>query len=140
MYYLSLTVLLGPSLTSLSHQADLRTSPESVRHANSAIKTLQQWYNETTGLWDTTGWWNSANALTMLAEFSALDSTTNTDIQHVFENTFDKAQLVDFRGVKSMTSSSIESCIIPSFVLHRQKDSVTSFPGFINEYYDDEGW
>ena len=35
-------------------------------NAGAAIRVLQKDYNQTTGLWDSTGWWQSANALVYL--------------------------------------------------------------------------
>ena len=70
------------------------------------IDKLQTWYVQSTGLYQTTGWWNSANVLTMLADYSlaAKSSSYNT----VISNSFQQAQ---------KTNS-----------------------GFLNNYYDDEGW
>src|ERR1700684_309417 len=70
------------------------------------IDKLQSWYTQSTGLYQTTGWWNSANTLTMLADYSlvALTAIYNT----VFSNSCQQAQ---------KTNS-----------------------GFLNNYYDDEGW
>jgi predicted alpha-1,6-mannanase (GH76 family) len=70
------------------------------------IDKLQTWYTQSTGLYQTTGWWNSANALTMLADYSlvARSSSYNT----VFSNSFQQAQKAN--------------------------------SGFLNNYYDDEGW
>jgi hypothetical protein len=38
------------------------TQAVTLDNANDGFITLQQWYNESTGLWiPSTGWWNSAN-------------------------------------------------------------------------------
>jgi predicted alpha-1,6-mannanase (GH76 family) len=53
---------------------------------------LQQWYNTKTGLWDK--WWNSANSLTVLVDFSR---ATHTQAYYpVFENTFAQKAHEDF--------------------------------------------
>jgi len=76
------------------------------QRARLAINSLQSWYDKRTGLYRTTGWWNSANAITTLAGYSHAASTNQ--FNSVFKNTFKAAQ--------------------------------KSAPGFINQYYDDEGW
>lgn len=68
------------------------------------IGTLQGWYDWRTGLWQTTGWWNSANALTALVNYSRLSGSTS--YQSAIERTYD----------------------------------VNASGGFLNYYYDDEGW
>ena len=78
-------------------------------HLRAAIDALQQWYDLKTGLYRTTGWWNSANAITALANFSRV--THSTKYLPVFANTLQAAQ---------------------------QKPDGAA--GFINDYYDDEGW
>lgn len=81
-------------------------SPSYQKRAALAVKALQSWYNKRTGLYRTTGWWNSANAITTLADYEKAVGTTK--FNHVFKNTFKAAQKTS--------------------------------PGFINRYYDDEGW
>ena len=76
------------------------------QRARLAIQTLQSWYDKTTGLYSTTGWWNSANAITTLADYS--EAVHTQKFTPVFRNTFKVAQKIS--------------------------------PGFINQYYDDEGW
>ncbi|HEY1744283.1 MAG TPA: glycoside hydrolase family 76 protein [Granulicella sp.] len=71
-----------------------------------AIHSLQSWYDEQTGLYKTTGWWNSANAMTTLADYSRV--TGSREFDSVFRNTLSAAQ--------------------------------KTAPGFINRFYDDEGW
>lgn len=110
-----------------------------ISHAQSAIVALQQWYNETTGLWETTGWWNSANALTMLADFAGVDSSLDVVVKHVFQNTFSQAQKTSLATVKIMTPYSVTTYTGPQFprwIVPPQN----GFAGFLNDYYDDEGW
>ena len=108
-------------------------------HAQSAIIALQRWYNESTGLWETTGWWNSANALTMLADFVAVDSSLNTVAEHVFQNTFLQAQKASLEFVKVMTPYSVTTYSASPFP-PGTTTSGDGFAGFLNDFYDDEGW
>jgi predicted alpha-1,6-mannanase (GH76 family) len=70
------------------------------------IQRLQSWYDPATGLYRTTGWWNSANAITTLADYARVTGDRHYD--SVFPGTFSAAQ---------HTSA-----------------------GFLNNFYDDEGW
>ena len=79
---------------------------------------LQHWYNMETGLWETTSWWNGANALTALIRFGQL--TGNDSIARVIENTFLKTKQFEVPATEN-------------------KDAWTC-TGYINDYYDDEGW
>ena len=79
--------------------------------AHAGIRALLSYYDKKTGLFATTGWWNSANCVTVLANFALLSSACNVEILDVFANTFQQAQLPP-----------------------------TGFPSFLNDFYDDEGW
>jgi predicted alpha-1,6-mannanase (GH76 family) len=70
------------------------------------IKRLQSWFDPATGLYTATGWWNSANAVTTLADYSRV--TGDNQYEGVFPDVFSAAQ-------------------------HKS-------PGFLNNFYDDEGW
>jgi predicted alpha-1,6-mannanase (GH76 family) len=75
-----------------------------LRDVNGAVAKLQSWYDPKTGLWRTTGWWNSANALTALVDYSRVAHTSR------------------YATVLARTYAA------------------NIHAGFINEYYDDEGW
>ena len=97
------------------------SSLEAAHRAELGIQALQHWYVERTGLYRTTGWWNSANAITVLTDF--MRASGSKHYLPVLANTFTRAQVVvpkpDQTGV-----------------LH----GMTGKPGFLNTYYDDEGW
>lgn len=145
--------MVSPRWGGLVARASLLASPGLVERADQAtyarnnvdaIKTLQSWYNSGTGLWDTTGWWNSANCLTVLADFASLDTTdANTlGIPSVMKNTFTNAQQSTSAKVaqKSFSSSglTVSNYTTPSAI--GNDFSALGFSGFINDYYDDEGW
>src|SRR5580658_7486647 len=71
-----------------------------------AVQSLQAWYDLDTGLYKTTGYWNSANAITVLADYARV--TQSREYDFVFSNTLSRTQ--------------------------------KQYPGFINKFYDDEGW
>lgn len=83
-----------------------------------AIESLQKWYNPETGLWNTTNWWNAANALTGIIRYTK--TTGDKSFESIIENTFGKTQKITFPAT--------------------EKHGEYTFENFINEYYDDEGW
>lgn len=66
----------------------IKQAADFVADSASGVKTLQTWYVEETGLWQTTGWWNGANALTVLVDYSKLSHTQ--DYLPVIANTFER--------------------------------------------------
>jgi predicted alpha-1,6-mannanase (GH76 family) len=81
-------------------------SPTFQQMAALGVARLQTWFDAKTGLYDTTGWWNSANAITALADYTR--TTKDEQYVGVFPTVFSAAQKTN--------------------------------PGFLNNYYDDEGW
>ena len=61
-----------------------------LQNSKDAIGALQTWYDPSTGLYKTTGWWNSANSITVLADYARVSKSTEYD--SVFANTFTAAQ------------------------------------------------
>ena len=78
----------------------------SAQQVQLAVDRLQSWYDPQTGLWKSTGWWNSANALTTLIDYSRVSKSKQYD--QVIARTY--AAAANVHG------------------------------GFLNQYYDDEGW
>ncbi len=52
---------------SVQHEAQ---QPDYRAHAAAGMEALQRWYLRLTGCWRTTGWWNSANALTTVIAYT----------------------------------------------------------------------
>ncbi|KAF3767449.1 family 76 glycoside hydrolase, partial [Cryphonectria parasitica EP155] len=116
-----------------------------------AIEALQTWYDDAGGLWLTTGWWNSANCLTVLGDFYSVDSGSAEELglSNVFSNTFTQAQLSTSSKVRKMIMARGHSLpIVESHSETSQQRSTTGssdvvdrgYSGFLNDYYDDEGW
>jgi predicted alpha-1,6-mannanase (GH76 family) len=107
--------------------------------AEVAFRSLQTWYDTNTGLYDTTNWWNAANAITVICDLLLVDGNIASDGNAVIPNTFSKAQttpakLRNKRGVTpAWSSTGAES--IGSFALQERGNA-----GFLNFFYDDEAW
>ncbi|WP_058189043.1 glycoside hydrolase family 76 protein [Terracidiphilus gabretensis] len=101
-------VLFATSFRSADTQGAAAANETVSYHQRAAlgIKRLQAWYDPATGLYKTTGWWNSANAITTLADYTQV--TGDKQYADVFPTTLSAAQ-------------------------HKSA-------GFLNDYYDDEGW
>ncbi len=102
-------VLLGYLAVPSSAQQDVEAAvlhPNYLQEATAGMQTLQSWYTPGTGLYETTGWWNSANAMTVLVNYMRVSQ--NRKYLPVLANTLQQAQ--------------------------------TKYGGFLNQYYDDEGW
>ena len=67
-----------------------------ISHAETALDTLNDWYNQTSGIWDTCGWWNGANCMTVLADLARFDKSefVQSTALEVFNNTFHVAPSV----------------------------------------------
>ena len=95
--------------------------------------TLQTWYNSSTGLWNT-GWWNSANCLNMLANWAAIDDSIKDRTKDLVQEAFIKAPIFNAHDLRRRRE-------LPSKLYLRDndlKDAANS--GFLNGFYDDEGW
>jgi predicted alpha-1,6-mannanase (GH76 family) len=59
--------------------------------AAAGVAALQRWYSRWTGQWQTTGWWNAANALTAIIDYT--DVTGDRTYAWVIRHTFWAARL-----------------------------------------------
>ncbi|KLJ06356.1 hypothetical protein EMPG_09276 [Blastomyces silverae] len=114
--------------------------PDYKLRAEAGLKALQKWYNTTTGLWETTGWWNGGNCLTTVADFAELNEYAASVSQKVFDTTFVQGQKAKPKFRKTIRSNGL---VHTEYLNSSSSDSELQnrgHPGFINGYYDDEGW
>jgi predicted alpha-1,6-mannanase (GH76 family) len=79
---LALFVFSSASLISQEHPF------EPTACLNDGIQALQKWYSQETGRWNTTDWWNAANATTVLVRYARM--APSPEIKSAIENTFVK--------------------------------------------------
>ena len=126
--------LSAPTQTNNTANADY------LSHTIDAVKRLQDWYNSETGQWDTTGWWNSANVLTMLADFAVVNMAYIPAAVSVFENTLGQAPEHKNAIVKVNNATTVETFTWPNIPRELGSPAPVSNGDFLNDFYDDEGW
>lgn len=119
--------------------AQLVLSDSHMENARSATETLQEtWYNGQTGLYNSTGWWNSANAITVLADMTAVDpNVLDRTTSSIFKNTFNQAQQNNL-GVSKYNAT--HECDGIEHDCPDKDPQIFSSKGWLNGYYDDEAW
>lgn len=102
-----------------------------------AARALQTWYDAPSGLWSTTGWWNSANCLTVLVDWAllALPDAQAVNVNGIIANTFNNAQRVVVTAQKTVSATGLTTSTYQFAATEKR-----GFSEFINDYYDDEGW
>jgi predicted alpha-1,6-mannanase (GH76 family) len=86
--YLSLVgVLFVPNIFGRNSTGSITDPTE---RSISALHGLAQWYNTSTGIWESTGWWNSANIMTTIGDL-ALAEPHNIRLQILARRTFANA-------------------------------------------------
>ncbi|KAK0643436.1 hypothetical protein B0T16DRAFT_181862 [Cercophora newfieldiana] len=128
----------------MSSQVVERTdTPSYSLNAFDSVKALQNWYNNATGLWDSTGWWNSGNCLTVVGDWAVHDisGAQNLSVSDIMANTFEKAQTTPAQVRKRISSNGLITSEYDFRIRHRRHElAPRGFTGFLNEFYDDEGW
>lgn len=127
-----------------AHQNSQATNNAFDGNTLTAVRALQGWYDGAEGLWDTTGWWNSANVLTTLADWASYvgSDTGGLDVPGVIANTFKQAQTQTVSVQKTLSATGLISSKYRYEHHHSNLDELEKrgFDDFLNEFYDDEGW
>ncbi len=84
--YIALCVLSFTFLFASSSTANKAKAASYNDYADTTASTLMQWYNNGSGQWDTTGWWNSANALTAIIDYKS--RTGSSSYNDIISNTY----------------------------------------------------
>ena len=85
-----IAIIALSTIAGFAQQPSDRNTDSYTQHTTLAVQTLQSWYDLDTGLYKTTGWWNSANVITVLADYERI--THSREYDYVFSNTLSIAQ------------------------------------------------
>lgn len=120
---------------------------DATSRAETALATLQTWYNQTSGLWDTAGWWNGANTMTVIADLATVDSSVHDTAVDVFNNTFVVAPSFNpAPGVEKTTVNGLARTIYPgswpnvSASHSVQATGTANASAWLDGAYDDDAW
>lgn len=137
-------------LYSLSLFTKASAQATALSRAEAALDVLQSWYNTTTGIWDTCGWWNGANCMTVLADLALIDDSSESvqeTAREVFNNTYHiapKSNPLPFGKLEpspsaSPSSSGVASSATPT-PTGRDGEAYKVGWKWIDGSYDDDGW
>jgi predicted alpha-1,6-mannanase (GH76 family) len=104
-------------LAQVPARADAVPVPNYRADAIAAVRVLQAWYNPSTGLYATTGWWEAANAVNAVVDYSRL--TGDRSYLDEVANTFTKAAARPPCGRYTVWCT---------------------YGHFLDNYFDDDGW
>ena len=83
---------LPSAIRSATLQSRQTSKSDYISNAVAAAKVLNDnWFDSSNGQWQDY-WWNSANALTALADLAAIDSDFKNTVNGMVENVFSAAQ------------------------------------------------
>ncbi|KAJ6109648.1 hypothetical protein N7486_001883 [Penicillium sp. IBT 16267x] len=125
--------LLLPALTA-SLLSGVAVAEDATSRAQIALEALQEWYNNSTGLWNTVGWWNGANCLTVIADLAALDSSVMDTADYVFNNTYNVAPTSNPDPGPEVKTTSKRDFLAP------RASSAGNASDWLDSAYDDDGW
>lgn len=123
MLFSKTSVYALTALTGLSTAQDYKSWGEA------SYNQLMTYYDQSTGLWGE-AWWTSANALTTIVDLGLLDINIGNDARYIAPNTFNQAQLQSAKVKRTVISAKFGTVGL------RPRAAT----GFLNDFYDDEGW
>lgn len=86
---------------------------------NLGVEYSLKYRNDSSGVWNTAGWWNSANILTALVRYAEVSGEVSK-MSYVVNDVYQKAKHYELKGADGKF--------------------ICFFDSFINDFYDDEGW
>ncbi|KAK3486024.1 glycosyl hydrolase family 76-domain-containing protein [Neurospora hispaniola] len=120
--------------------------------AQDAAMALQEWYDLPSGLWNTTGWWNGANCLTVMGDLALADPAIDEAIRikEIFQTTFYNAQRTSATADKLLGANGKFVAMYKYETIEEEYETIgdelagkrrsQGFPKFLNNFFDDEGW
>lgn len=134
---------LGLSLLSLLCRAASAQDTASSR-AETALHVLQDWYNPSNGIWDTCGWWNGANCMTVIGDLALVDGSeyVKETALEVFNNTFHVGPGTNPYAFKPPPAATQTSS--PTATSGAAASPTSGYwghnPKWVDGSFDDDGW